>query len=203
VRARPAFIRARDLAVVDNPADVLACFHCGPPTPFDFNPMAPDDENTALKVGENLKAAVANLWPRPFELGALAGTVACPACRGAPRVRRLTPNFARALGMEEAWDFAVAKRLGAKALLPPRGPGAAARAAAAGAPPGRRLFRELPHAPPVPVELPPPAPKKAVADKAGAAEGDGFRVSHTSAFSLDDYVLNYPSDDELPPPADK
>ena len=191
-------MRTRDLAIVDNPADRYQCFHCGPFTAFDANPMAPDDENTAMKVQENLKAAVANLWPRPFELGALAGTVACPQCAGAPRVRRLTPDFGKALGMEEGWDFKIAKRTGRRFFFPrdqPRDPGAPP-------PPAQRArqFPEYPAAPPAPIELPAPPPDKAAAKAEGAAggEGDGFKVSHTSAFSLDDYVLNYASDDEEP-----
>ena len=100
IRSRPGFIRVRDLAIVDNPADSYQCFYCGPTTTFDFNPMAPDDEPMALKIQENLKAAFANTWPRPFDLGELAGTVPCPQCHGSPRVNRLTPDFAKAFGLD-------------------------------------------------------------------------------------------------------
>lgn len=41
----------------------------------------------ALKIQENLKHAIANIWPRPFETGILAGCQACPQCAGSPRVR--------------------------------------------------------------------------------------------------------------------
>jgi hypothetical protein len=190
LRRRPGFIRTRDLTVVDNPVDSYQCFYCGPPTKFDFNPFAADDEPTALKVAENLKAAVANIWPRPFELGALAGTVPCPQCNGSPRVRRLTPDFGRALGMDEPWDFQIAKRWGTR------------RMALGGGAPERRFFLEYPGAAPAPVELPAPMPKTKVeaADGGGGGEGSGFKMSQKSAFSLEDYVLNYASDDDYQPP---
>lgn len=114
-----------------------------------------------MEVQENLKAAVANIFPRPFDsvpmAGALrvplmgrlgpglvddgsgggrrvccrqrerhaagpvaqlrakaacrgtspAGTVHCPTCQGSPRVRRLTPDFGKALGLEPLWDDKV------------------------------------------------------------------------------------------------
>lgn len=151
--------------------------------------MAPDDENTALKIQENLKAAVANLWPRPFELGALAGTVPCPQCHGSPRVRRLTPDFAKALGMDETWDFKIAKRMGHRVMFPSAGRHR------------RQQYLEYPGAAPNPVELaPPPGPQKAQSkgDAQEGAEDTGFKVSHSSAFSLEDYVLNYVSDDDEP-----
>ena len=150
--------------------------------------MAPDDESQALKIQENLKSAVANLWPRPFELEALAGTVHCPQCNGSPRVRRLTPDFAKALGMDEPWDFKIAKRLGSHRQL------------AVGARRPQRLLLEYPGTRPNPVELPPPMPEKGPgkAEAADGADGTGFKVSHSSAFSLDDYVLNYASDDDEP-----
>ena len=188
LRRRPGFIRTRDLTIVDNPRDIYQCFYCGPPTAFDFNPMAPDDEPTALKIQENLKQAVANLWPRPFDLGALAGTVQCPDCHGGSRVRRLTPDFAKALGMDEPWDFQISKRFGAfkTMVIGPRKP--------------PRQFLEYPGARPNPVELPAPMPKKGPSKAESGEGGDasGFKVSHSSAFSLDDYVLNYASDDDEP-----
>jgi hypothetical protein len=153
--------------------------------------MAADDENQAMKIQENLKSAVANQWPRPFELGALAGTLACPECHGNPRVRRLTPDFAKALGMDEPWDFKLSKRFGAfrqLAVDPRRRP--------------QREYLEYPGSIPNPVELPPPMPKKGSASKddgtGDGTDGTGFKVSHSSAFSLDDYVLNYVSDDDEP-----
>jgi hypothetical protein len=155
--------------------------------------MAADDENQALKIQENLKSAVANQWPRPFELGALAGTMTCPECSGSPRVRRLTPDFAKALGMDEPWDFKISKRFGAfrqLAVDPRRRP--------------QTEYLEYPGSKPNPVELPAPMPKKGPDGKGGAdgtadgTDGSGFKVSHSSAFSLDDYVLNYVSDDDEP-----
>lgn len=147
--------------------------------------MAADDEENALKVQENLKSAVANLWPKPFDLGVAAGTVACPQCHGSPRIRRLTPDFARALNLGDKWDFQIAKRMG--------------RMLAFGRQP--RQFLEYPGAAPVPVELPASKPEKSATqqDKAGAEDEAGFKMSHTSAFSLDDYVLNYASDDDEEP----
>ena len=41
-----------------------------------------------------------------------AGTVACPTCHGSPRIHRLTPDFAKALGLQPLWDEQVAARLG-------------------------------------------------------------------------------------------
>jgi hypothetical protein len=41
-----------------------------------------------------------------------AGTVACPTCHGSPRIHRLTPDFAKALGLQPLWDERVAARLG-------------------------------------------------------------------------------------------
>lgn len=187
LRRRPGFIRTRDLAIIDDPRDNYQCFYCGPSTVFDFNPMAPDDEPTALKIQENLKAAVANLWPRPFELGALAGTVPCSECNGNPRVRRLTPDFGKALGLDEPWDLKISKRLGAF------------RQFAVGARRPTRQYLEYPGEAPASVELPVPTPQKGPSpSEKGAGDGSGFKVSHSSAFSLDDYVLNYVSDDEEP-----
>lgn len=183
-------MRTRDLAIVDNPASSYECFYCGPSTAFDFNPMAADDEPTALKIQENLKSAFANTWPRPFDLGAKAGTVPCPECDGHPKVHRLTPDFAKAFGLQAPWDFNISKRIGAKIfnmqneaqLLKSRF--------------RKEQFLEYPGAPPVPVEMTEPEKK----DKASSGEDEkdesGFKLTHKSAFSLEDYVLNFASDDE-------
>lgn len=189
LRRTPGFLRARDLAIVDNPADKYECFYCGPATSFDFNPMAPDDEPTALKIQENLKAAVANIWPRPFDaaIGVLAGTVPCTECNGNPRVRRLTPDFAKALGLEEPWQFQITRRIGSykQHALDGRRP--------------RRQYLEYPSSAPVPVEMPSPSPPPPPnAPQKEDSEESGFRISHQSAFTLEDYVLNYVSDDEKP-----
>lgn len=152
--------------------------------------MAPDDEETALKIQENLKSAVSNSWPRPYELGALAGTVPCPSCYGNPKVHRLTPDFGKAFNLDEPWDFKVAKRMGSYSSF------------AVG--PKLPYFMEYPSSPPVPLELPAPAPRNPIpglptsepGDVVGVGVDDGFKMSHTSAFSLEDYVLNYASDDD-------
>ena len=134
----------------------------------------------AMKIQENLKMAVANIWPKPFDTGALAGTVPCGACGGAPRVRRLTPDFGKAFGLGEPWDFAVAKRMGRSFLFRENRPAGQ-----------RRLFLEAPASPPAnPVELPAERPAKEVAAaKEGEGSGSGFTVSSSAAFNLEDYVL--------------
>ena len=182
LRRKPGFLRTRDLAIVDNPKECYQCFYCGPPTTFDFDPMAPDDEPTALKIAENLKAAVANIWPRPFNLTIHAGTVACTECNGSAKVRRLTPDIAKAFGLEEPWDFQIAKRWGSRRL------------AVGSDAPKQRLFLEYPASEPRPIELPAPTPQKI--GPGGSGEGSGFNVNQKGAFSLDDYVLNYASDDD-------
>lgn len=185
IRKRSGFIRARDLAIVDNPGDSYSCFYCGPTTTFDFNPMAPDDEATAMKIQENLKNAYANAWPRPFDLGALAGTVPCTACGGNPKIHRLTPDFAKVFGLDCNWDFKISKRIGGI-----RGHDRSTFA--------RKQLLEYPASPPMPVEMPEPKPKKNAKDEGDGESSDvgGFRVSNKGAYSLDDYVLNFASDDE-------
>lgn len=194
IRKRPGFIRARDLAVVDNPGDSYSCFYCGPPTTFDFNPMAPDDEAMALKIQENLKAAYANTWPRPFDLGALAGTVPCTECGGNPKVNRLTPDFGKIFGLDGSWDFNISKRIGAVKVVPQRHDGEGVPVFFG----GKKNLLEYPASPPIPVELPVPKPEKEKKKEDGSNEtaDSGFKVTHKSAFSLDDYVLNFASDDE-------
>lgn len=53
---------------------------CPPPPPgpamqYDFNPFAEDDELRAMQVQENMKLAVANIFPRPFDSLVTAGEV--------------------------------------------------------------------------------------------------------------------------------
>jgi hypothetical protein len=183
VRKRPGFIRARDLSVVDNPGDSYSCFYCGPTTAFDFNPMAPDDEGQAMKIQENLKAAYSNAATRPFVFGALAGTVPCTACGGNPKVHRLTPDFGKVFGLNGTWDFDISRRIGGQRM--------ADRAE-------RPVFLEYPASAPIPVEIPTPRPdpKKASEGAEGDAGDKGFIVSKKEAYNLDDYVLNFVSDDE-------
>ena len=131
--------------------------------------MAADDEDQALKIQENLKAAVANIWPRPFDAAPLAGTVTCPECLGNPRIRRLTPDFAKAFGMDEPWDFKISKRIGSYQQFTV-GP--------------RRKTHEMLEYPgerPIPVELPVPRPEKPGGVGKGMGEGEeggegGFKV---------------------------
>ena len=66
-------------------------------------------------------------------------------------------------------------------------------------PAGReRLYLEYPAAPPRPFELPaPPLKKSALA--AGEKEGggaEGFSVGGSAAYTVEDYVLPYASDDD-------
>ena len=194
IRKRPGFVRTRDLAVVDNPEDSYSCFYCGPTTAFDFNPMAPDDEGQAMKIQENLKAAYGGIVTRPFVEGALAGTVPCTACGGNPKVHRLTPDFGKVFGLDGTWDFAISKRIGSMR----RGATERGGEGGKGGNDARPLFLEYPSSAPVPVEIPTPRPDPKAA-KAGG-EGDdgekGFVVSKKEAYNLDDYVLNFVSDDE-------
>lgn len=193
VRSRPGFIRARDLAIVDNPGDSYSCFYCGPSTVYDFNPMAPDDEANAMKIQENLKSAYANTWPRPFDMGALAGTVPCTECGGNPKVNRLTPDFAKVFGLDGTWDFKISKRFGGFREYDDE------EDRVFFAKDGQRRMLEYPSSAPIPVEIPEPKPDvkgKVKKDEGDAGDVGGFKVSHKGAFSLDDYVLNFASDDE-------
>jgi hypothetical protein len=150
---------------------------------------------------DNMKAAVANIFPRPFQTAPLAGTIACPACGGDPVIHRLTPNSLQAFGLEEPWDFNISKRLGrffrGRAGRPEE---------------RRRLYLEHPSRAPTPSEMPGQKPRKkdpaarrkeqqkAEAEAAAAAVmGGGFTISHRSAYTLEDYVLNYVSDEDEPP----
>lgn len=49
---------------------------------------------------------------RPHEFPALAGTVACTECGGAPIIRRHTPNLEHVFSFEEPFWFRVSQRLG-------------------------------------------------------------------------------------------
>ena len=60
---------------------------------FDFNPFLEDDEQKAMQIQENMKCAVANIFPRPFDSQPTAGARACglwcgAVARGAWRVAR-------------------------------------------------------------------------------------------------------------------
>lgn len=187
LRRRPAFVRTRDGGLVDNPADCYQCYHCGPPTIYDFDPYSPDDETNAMKIQDNLKAAVANIFPRPFDMGILAGTQACPQCRGSPRVHRLTPDFAKAFGMEDAWDWEISRRRGRRFVLRENRPADK-----------RRLYLEFPSAPPPPVELPAKQPQPAAPpgkrDDKAEAEKESRRIE--VSYSIEDYILPYASDED-------
>lgn len=50
-------------------------------------PAALSLPQNSMKIQENLKAAMANIWPRPYEIGVKAGTQPCPQCAGSPKVR--------------------------------------------------------------------------------------------------------------------
>lgn len=62
----------------------------------------------------------------------------------------------------------------------------------------RPLFLEYPASAPVPVEIPTPRPdpKKAKGGDEGDAGDKGFVVRKNESYNLDDYVLNFASDDE-------
>ncbi|KAI3438717.1 hypothetical protein D9Q98_001137 [Chlorella vulgaris] len=190
LRKRPGYLRTRDFNIVDDPRDSYPCFYCGPNSPYDFNPFLPDDEQKAMQVQENLKMAVANVFPRPFDSRPTAGTVACPLCLGSPCVHRLTPDFAKALNMGPLWDEQIVGRMG-------RWYWGADRPADK-----QKLFLEYPTAPVRdPIEL--PAPRKAVRGdqdppKPDDKPGMGARPSGwvTRASDLEDYVITYASDDE-------
>lgn len=51
--------------------------------------------------------------PQPQHLpNCSTGTVSCPTCLGSPRVRRITPDFGKALALDPTWDMQVAARTG-------------------------------------------------------------------------------------------
>ncbi len=189
IRKRPGFVRVRDLAVIDNPEDSYSCFYCGPTTAFDFNPMAPDDEGQAMKIQENLKAAYGGTSTRPFVFEPLAGTVPCTACGGNPKVHRLTPDFGKVFGLDGTWDFDISRRMGG--MLRRHGSDKSQNAS-------RPLFLEYPSSAPMPVEIPTPQPdpKKAKDGDEEDAGDKGFVVRKNESYNLDDYVLNFASDDE-------
>ena len=58
LRRRPAFLRTRDGGLVDNPVDSYQCYHCGPPTVYDFNPFSPDDEEVPAPAGHDCGPAM-------------------------------------------------------------------------------------------------------------------------------------------------
>ena len=57
------------------PACLPACLQ------FDFNPFLEDDEQKAMQIQENMKCAVANIFPRPFDSQPTAGARACAVGR--------------------------------------------------------------------------------------------------------------------------
>lgn len=187
LRRRPGYLRTRDFDIVDDTRDSYLCFYCGPHSRYDFNPYQEDDEQQAMQIQENLKMAVANVFPRPFDAVPTAGTVACPTCHGSPVVRRLTPDFGKALCLGPLWDERVAARLGVWYWGRENRPEGK-----------KKLFLEYPSAPVKnPIELPAPRPFSTEGapakpeDKAG--QGPGW-VGRT--LNLEDYVINYASDDE-------
>ncbi|PSC76683.1 molecular chaperone [Micractinium conductrix] len=193
LRRRPGFLRTRDYGIVDDPRDSYLCFYCGPPSKYDFNPFADDDDQRAMQVQENMRLAVANVFPRLFDSLVTAGTVSCPTCHGNPKVRRLTPDFGKAFDLGPRWDERVAARMGQWFW------GAESRPVDK-----RKLFLEYPSAPVKnPIELPAPRPPadgqidgRREAEKAAAEEAakTGFLVS--KANDMEGYMLPYASDDE-------
>jgi hypothetical protein len=82
LRRRPGYLRTRNFQIVDDPRDSYLCFYCGPNSQYDFNPYLDDDEQKAMQVQENLKLAVANVFPRPFESVPTAGGCELQGARG-------------------------------------------------------------------------------------------------------------------------
>lgn len=194
LRQRPGYLRTRDFGIVDDSRDSYLCFYCGPSTKFDTNPFAEDDEQRAMEIQENLKFAVANIFPRPFDAVPTAGTVSCPSCLGSPKVHRITPDFAKALDMGPLWDEKVAARMGSWFW------GKESRPADK-----RRIYLEYPSARVArTVEEPVPRPRELTASEKDALEQEkkqkerearsGFRVEQT--FNLEDFILPWASDDE-------
>ncbi|KAL4438015.1 hypothetical protein ABPG77_004236 [Micractinium sp. CCAP 211/92] len=192
LRRRPGYLRTRDYGIVDDTRDSYLCVYCGPPCKYDFNPFAEDDELRAMQVQENMKLAVANIFPRPFDSLVTAGTVLCPTCHGNPRVRRLTPDFAKALWLAPRWDEQIAARMGEFfwGLEGRRGE-------------KRRLFLEYPSGPVKnPIELPAPRPvpewqedgKKLAEQLAKEAKEKGTSAGKKQ--DVDMYIIPYASDDE-------
>jgi hypothetical protein len=99
-----------------SPRHVYACPHCGPPSPYDADPDLDedleDDPPLADALRVNIKAVLqgARLLPRPMPI--LAGTVACHACGGEPRVRRFTPSMRALLPVEPPFQTRAALRAG-------------------------------------------------------------------------------------------
>lgn len=191
LRKRPGYLRTRDFGIVDDPRDQYSCFYCGPPSKYDFNPFAEDDEEKAMQVQENLKMAVANIFPRPFNSGPLAGTVTCPTCQGNPKVRRLTPDFAKALNFGSLWDQKIAVRMGNWYWGNDSPSGGK-----------RRHYLEYPSAPVKdPIELPAPKPVNIPASVRAKYEKEQAEAQQaggvvTKKMEMEDYVINYATDDE-------
>lgn len=192
LRRRPGYLRTRDFGIVDDTKDSYLCMYCGPPCKYDFNPFADDEDMRAMQVQENMKLAVANVFPRPFDSVVSAGTVSCPSCQGNPRVRRLTPDYAKALGLGPRWDQAIAARLGQWYW-------------GAEMPDGRqrKLYLEYPSEPVRnPIETPAPRPnpewredgRKQYEKARKEAEESGEVWSDKS--ELDKYIIPYATDDE-------
>ena len=123
MRTRPATQSVRRLALLaGSPRDVYACPHCGPASPYDTRPDLDEelegDPPLADALRDNIKAALlgARLLPRPTPI--LAGTVACHACGGSPRVKRFTPSLRALLPAEPPFQTRASLRAGD---IPPPG----------------------------------------------------------------------------------
>ena len=62
------------------PAPAISCLACPSCPQFDFNPFLEDDEQKAMQIQENMKFAVANIFPRPFDSQPTAGALAFACC---------------------------------------------------------------------------------------------------------------------------
>lgn len=188
MRQRAAQYNKSESALMDNTEDYFPCVYCGPPTKYDFDTKAQDDEGEAIMIHENMKCALANRL-RPNSFRCYAGTVPCPQCCGNPLVHRHTPNFERFFNLQLPWQFQVDQRVGYLSLVQYQRD-SAAPAHKHKAP---MKFLEYPSRPP---PLPEgrkaePSPKVRTADEDGS-----FAMSAKDQFKLDDYVLKYVEDEE-------
>ena len=155
MRSRPAAASVRRLALLaSSPRDVLACPHCGPPSPYDRRPDLDEaldgDPPQADAIRQNIKAALLGRVLLPRTMPVYAGTVACPHCGGEPRVKRFTPALRALLPVDPPFQTRAALRAGD--ILAPGTD-------------HRRAYGEPPSAPP----LDPVVPAMVAAARAGRA----------------------------------
>lgn len=138
LRKEPGVLRIRDADVVDG-KDLYPCYFCGPKAngdqigieeplvdqdiidesvrtgridddaPKDTFPSISFDEydDVLFRLSDHLCSEHLLSPAKPY-----AGTVYCTACKGSPKINKVTPNFARALGLSGPWQNEVMRRAG-------------------------------------------------------------------------------------------